>query len=79
MKLSASVGLTGVETKQCADKLLKTTTKATDTPVTGILKFERGRLLVGKDGIQDSVPEHHIHPDSVVVGSMSLRVLLLDF
>ena len=41
MKLSASVGLTVAETKQCADKLLKTTTKVTATPATGLLKFER--------------------------------------
>ncbi len=48
--------------------------------------------MVGKDGIQvdlggagkkvyvhPSVSEHDIHPDSVVAGSMPLRVLLLDF
>ena len=40
MKLYASAGLTVAETKQCADKLLKTT-KSTATPVTELLKFER--------------------------------------
>ena len=40
MKLYASAGLTAAETKQCADKLLKTT-KSTATPATELLKFER--------------------------------------
>ena len=40
MKLYASAGLTAAETKQCADKLLKTT-KSTATPATDLLKFER--------------------------------------
>ncbi len=29
--------------------------------------------------VRPSVPEHDIHPDSVVAGDMPLRVLLLDF
>ena len=40
MKLSASGGLTAAETKECADKLLKTT-KSTATPATGLLQFQR--------------------------------------
>ena len=40
MKLSASAGLTAAETKECADKLLKTT-KSTGTPATGLLQFQR--------------------------------------
>jgi len=40
MKLSASAGLTAAETKQCADKLVKTT-KSNDIPATGPLNYER--------------------------------------
>ena len=40
MKLSASAGLTAAETKECADKLLKTT-KSTGTPATGLLQCQR--------------------------------------
>ncbi len=36
----ASTGLTAVQTKQCADKLLMTTTKSTATPATGLLEFQ---------------------------------------
>ena len=32
-----------------------------------------------KVSVYPSVPEHDIHPDSVVAGGMPLRVLLLDF
>ena len=40
MKLCGSAGLTAAETKQCADKLLKTT-KSNDIPATGPLNYER--------------------------------------
>ena len=79
MKLSSSAGLTAAETKQCADKLLKTSTKATATPATGLLNIVDLGGAVKKVYVHPSVPEHDIHPDSVVAGGMPLRVLLLDF
>ena len=79
MKLSVSVGLTAAETKQCADKRLKTSTKATSTPATGLLTIVDLGGAGKKVYVHPSVPEHDIHPDSVVAGSMPFRVLLLDF
>ena len=63
IKLFASAWLTAAQTKQCADKLLNTTTNSTATPATGLEKFEgdgflslcspAGRFLVRTDGIHD--------------------------
>jgi hypothetical protein len=53
--------------------------KATATPDTGLLNIVDLGGAVKKVYVRPSVPEHDIHPDSVVAGSMPLRVLLLDF
>ena len=58
MKLSASAGLTAAEPKQCADKRLKTFTKATATPATGLLTIVDLGGAGKKVYVHPSVPEH---------------------